>query len=240
MPGALVQSISVYKESSEETIEHFVQQYSGLVKKIALHLKRRLPSHVELDDLLQSGLLGLLDARENYNSMNGASFETYASIRIRGSIIDSLRKSSSISRDAIKNMRHLSEAISKIEQRNQRPATAEEIAHEFGITLEDYFKMAQDLNFCYVLSLDELDENQNLIGNDDIDPQKIFYQEEIKSGLKKVLLELPEREQYVLSLYYVEELTLKQISEVLSLSEARICQLHSQAIARVRYKMKLL
>lgn len=230
-------SVGMYEENSDEVIEQFVIEHRPLVKKIALHIKRRLPSHVELDDLLQSGLIGLLEARKNYKPNMGTTFETFASIRIRGAIIDSLRKSSWVSRETIKNMRKMSDAITKIEQRNQKHATSEEIAEELGISVEEHFKITQEISICNILSLDEIDQDNSIFGNDDTAPEGIISQEDIKEQLKEILQELPEREQLVLSLYYVEEFTFKQIGEILDLTEARICQLHTHAIARVRGKM---
>lgn len=237
MQGVSVHSVGMYEENSDEVIEQFVIEHRPLVKKIALHIKRRLPSHVELDDLLQSGLIGLLEARKNYKPNMGTTFETFASIRIRGAIIDSLRKSSWVSRETIKNMRKMSDAITKIEQRNQKHATSEEIAEELGISVEEHFKITQEISICNILSLDEIDQDNSIFGNDDTAPEGIISQEDIKEQLKEILQELPEREQLVLSLYYVEEFTFKQIGEILDLTEARICQLHTHAIARVRGKM---
>lgn len=233
-----MQSVEMYEEQlDDEMIEKFVLDHSPLVKKIALHLKRRLPSHVELDDLLQSGLIGLLEARKNYKTDMGTSFETFASIRIRGAIIDSLRKNSWVNRETIKNMRKISEAITKIEQRNQKHATTEEIANELGITIEEHFKISQEISISNILSLDEIDDDHSIFGNDEDSPVEIIDNENLKSRLKEILQDLPEKEQLVLSLYYVEELTFKQIGEILELTEARICQLHTQAIARVRGKI---
>lgn len=233
-----MQSIDIYQENSDGVLlEQFVLKHRPLVKKIALYIKRRLPSHIELDDLLQSGLVGLLEARQNYKNNMGTTFETYASIRIRGSIIDSLRKNSWVTRETIKKMRKMSEAITKIEQRNHKHATTEEIALELGISVEEHFKMSQEISICNVLSLDEIDYDNSLFGDDDEDPLAIAQNQGLEERLKEILKNLPEREQLVLSLYYIEEFTFKQIGEILELTEARICQLHSQAIARVRGKM---
>lgn len=230
--------IENYEDNSDDSkLEEFVLEHKVLVKKIALYIKRRLPSHIELDDLLQAGLIGLLEARKNYKTGTGASFETYASIRIRGAIIDSLRKSSWITRETIKNMKKISAAISKIEQRDQRQATTEDIAAELGISSEEHFRIAQEISVCNTLSLSEIDRDDSLLANDIENPQEIMHEHSIKEHLKEVLADLPKKEQLVLSLYYVDEFTFKQIGEILDLTEARICQLHSQAIARVRVKM---
>ena len=234
-----MQGVKAYQDNADGVLlERFVAQHSTLVKKIALHLKKKLPSHIELDDLLQSGIVGLLEAKRSYKQGMGASFETYASIRIRGSIIDSLRKNSWISRDAAKNMRRISLVISEIEQRNQRQATMDEIIERLGVSADDYFKMTQEINVYHTIKLDEMNI-EKIATENDINPENILQHENMKAHLQAVLPTLPEKEQVVLSLYYVEEFTLKQIAEVLDLTEARICQLHAQAIARVRNKMDI-
>lgn len=231
-------NVNAYEDNSDKLVlDQFVLQYQPLVRKIALYMKRRLPSHIDLDDLLQSGLVGLLEARNTFKSGFDASFETYASIRVRGAMIDALRRNSWVTRDTIKNMKLISDAIRKIEQRNSTQASSNEIAKELGITLDEYHKMSQEASFCSVLSIDELDHDNTSLENDADNPQVITQNETMKTNLKAVLIDLPEREQLVLSLYYVEEFTFKQIGEILEVTEARVCQLHSQAIARVRSKM---
>lgn len=235
-----MQGVDVYEEnaSADDLIEQFVLDHQSLVRKIALYIKRRLPSHIELDDLLQAGLVGLLEAREHFKPGAGASFATFASIRIRGAIIDSLRKNSWVSRETVKNMRMVSEAINKVEQRNQTQATPELIAAELEISMEEYADILLDISIGNMVSLNEIDENDSYLKNDINDPEEIMQGENLQEHLKDILMTLPEREQLVLSLYYVEELTLKQIGEVLELTEARVCQLHSQAIVRIRTKMQ--
>lgn len=232
-------SVNQYDECSDELkLDKFVQSHHMLVKKIALFIKRKLPSHIEFNDLLQSGLVGLLEARTHYKNDMGTTFETYASIRIRGAIIDSLRKNSWVSRETIKNMRLIADAIKKIEQHHQKQATTEDIIKELGVSLEEYMKISQDVSVCNIMSLNDLEEDYSIISDDSHDPQEETQQYILQKKLKEVLMDLPEKEQLILSLYYIEELTFKQIGEVLELTEARICQLHSQAIARVRIKIK--
>lgn len=233
-----MQAINSYTENAGELLEEFVLQHQPLVKKIALYIKRRLPSHIEFDDLLQSGLVGLLEAKQNFKPDMGATFETYASLRIRGAIIDSLRKNSWVSRETLKNMKRISDAIAKVEQQQQKQATTEDIAAELGISTEEHFKIAQEINVLHVISLTDLGDENAVLSTELENPQQVIQQSSIKTCLQEVLAELPEREQLVLSLYYVEELTLKQIGEVLEVTEARVCQLHSQAIVRVRLKMQ--
>jgi len=234
-----VSSVSLYEENSEKLAdEKFVIQYRPLVKKVSLYIKRRLPSSVELDDILQSGLIGLLEARKCFKPGTGASFETYASIRIKGAIIDFLRKNSWISRNTIKNMRKISNAISVIEQREHKQASNEDIISELGITMEDFFKISQEINVCSLLSLDEIDHDYFISGESDANPAELMQRDNMKEQLKQVLQLLPEKDQQLLSLYYIDEFTFKQIGEIFDLTEARICQLHAKIIARVHSKLK--
>lgn len=231
-------NINAYEEeSSELSLDKFIVQYQPLVKKIALYLKRRLPSHIDLDDLLQSGVIGLLEARNGFQENQGASFETYAGIRIRGAMVDALRKNSWISRDAIKNMKKISKAINRVEQRNQAPASSDDIAKELGVTLDEYYQLSQDAIAFNILNLDELEQAGIALEDTEKSPQEDTEAELAKIKLKAVLIDLPEREQLLLSLYYIEEFTFKQIGEILEVSEARVCQLHTQAVARIKSKM---
>lgn len=231
--------VNLYEEKSRESVlEDFILKYRPLVKKIALHLKRKLPSHIELEDLLQSGFVGLLEARDNYQSDKGASFETFAGIRIHGAMIDSLRKNSWCNREAIKNMRLIASAISKIEQRTQQAATAEDIVSELGITTDEYLTICQQVSICNVLSLDAMNLENYLLARETENPFEITQREEMQQVIKKMLLTLPERDQQILSLYYIDEFNFKQIGQILDLTEARICQLHSQAILRIQNKLR--
>jgi len=234
-----VQGIDIYEENADaQQLEEFVQDHRALVKKIALHIKRRLPSHIELEDLLQSGFIGLLEARQHYKKNMGTTFETFASIRIHGAIIDSLRKNSWGTRESLKNMRLIANAISRIEQRSQKKPTSEEVAAELGITMDEHDKICSQISICNVLSLEAIDSDNALFGDESEDPQLIAQHDEIIQHIKDMLSTFPEREQLVLSLYYIEEFTFKQIGEILGLTEARICQLHSQAISKLQTKIR--
>lgn len=234
-----MQSIDFYEENDDRLLlEQFVIEHRQLVEKIALHIKRRLPSHIELEDLLQAGFVGLLEARKHFKSDMGASFETFSSNRIKGAIIDSLRKNSWGSRETLKNMRRINEAICKIEQRHQRQPTTEEIADELGLAMEEYLEICQQINICNVISMDIVDADQSQLGDDVNDPMVLNEKEDTIHHIKNVLTTFPEREQLVLSLYYIEEFTFKEIGEILDLTEARICQIHSQAIFKIQEKMK--
>jgi RNA polymerase sigma factor for flagellar operon FliA len=233
-----MKSIAIYEKNANLNLEKFVQNHLPLVKKIALYMKRRLPSHIEFDDLLQSGLVGLLEAKDKFDPTNGATFSTYASMRIRGAIVDSLRKNSWATREALKSMKLISGAIAKIEQRDHRRATTKDIVSELGITSEQHLQISQDINMLHITSLNYDSQVDAIVVDSADDPERIVQQDSIKLYLKKILKDLPKREQLVLSLYYIEELTFKKIGEVLNLTEARICQLHAQSIIRIRNKMQ--
>lgn len=234
----VMQSITDYENNENMVMEKSITDYLPLVKRIAISIKRKLPSHIEFDDILQSGVVGLLEAKRNYNAEMGASFETFAGKRIRGAIIDALRKNSWATRDIIKNMKMISTAVSKVEQREKRQATIDDVIAELGITADEHAKMTQDINLIFVSSLSEDYLDASLV-NDEADPADQFEEDAVKEKLKVMLKHLPEREQLVLSLYYVEELTFKEIGDVMDLTEARICQLHANAIAKVRARMQI-
>lgn len=235
-----MQGLEIYKQNSgdELSLEKIVVEYRPLVKKIALYIKRRLPSHIELEDLLQSGFVGLIEAKKHYLPNMGASFETYASIRIRGSIIDALRRNSWGTRESAKNMRMITEAINKIEQRTQQHPSNEEIADELGISMEEYTRISHQVSVSQILSIDAMNIPDVFPNEQEDDPQEISQADEMKEYIKQMIHTLPEREQLVLSLYYVEEFTFKQIGEILDLTEARVCQLHSKAIAKIQAKLR--
>ncbi|MFZ2315453.1 MAG: FliA/WhiG family RNA polymerase sigma factor [Gammaproteobacteria bacterium] len=232
-------SVELYEQNADHrSSEQFVVEYTPLVKKIALHIRKKLPSHIELEDMLQSGFVGLLEAKNNFKTNMGATFETYASIRIHGAIIDALRKNSWGTRETSKHLRQMGEAISRIEQRKQQQATVDDVANELGITMEEHARLCEKISVGNVLSIDMLDGDNDFLVNDKENPQDITQELQIKDQIKHILTLLPEREQLILSLYYIEEFTFKQIGETLEVTEARICQLHGQAISRIQAKMK--
>ena len=233
-------SLDMYEETATPIMsDQFILDHHPLVKKIALYIKRRLPSHIGLEDLMQSGFVGLLEARKNYRDDMGTTFDTFAGIRIRGSIIDSLRKNSWGVRDAGRHARQLNEAITRLEQKGQKQATTDEIIEELGITHDEHAEMCQQISVNHVVSLDLIDSENEIFGDESANPFCITQMDNLQIQIKSVLKQLPEREQMVLSLYYLEEFTFKQIGEVLDLTEARVCQLHSQAISRVKVKMRV-
>ncbi|MGV3592167.1 MAG: RNA polymerase sigma factor FliA [Gammaproteobacteria bacterium] len=209
----------------------------NLVKAIARHICVRLPPGQQLDDLVQVGLIGLLEASRVYDASLGASFKSYASIRIRGAIMDELRRQSWVPRSVQQKSRKLSEAIHAVEKREGRAATDREIAAEMNESLEQYGETLQMVTGCTVFSLDDEDNFFEPESTEDL-PFNLFHDDAVKEKLASVIAGLPHQEKMVIALYYDKEMNLKEIGEVLDISESRVCQIHSQAVGRMRSRMQ--
>ncbi len=234
-----MQGVTTYEDNANNPgTELKVEAYLPLVMKIALHIKRRLPSHIELDDLVQSGIVGLIEAHKRFDPEKETKFDTFAGVRIHGAIIDHLRKNSWGTRDAAKFMRTINKAISKLEQLGEPHPTPSAIADELGVTPDEYQAMLVKINVSHVVSMECYNvESDDSFASAEDDPASIHEQDETKERLKALITRLPERDQQLLALYYLEEFSFKEIGEVLGLTEARICQLHGQALARLRSEM---
>ena len=209
----------------------------NLVKAIARHICVRLPPGQQLDDLVQVGLIGLLEASRVYDASLGASFKSYASIRIRGAIMDELRRQSWVPRSVQQKSRKLSEAIHAVEKREGRAATDREIAAQMNESLQQYGETLQMVTGCTVFSLDDEDNFFEPESTDDL-PFNLFHDDAVKGKLAEVIAGLPHQEKMVIALYYDKEMNLKEIGEVLDISESRVCQIHSQAVGRMRSRMQ--
>lgn len=233
-----VNNASIYKEHPHHSTEQLVQEYALLVKRIAHHLTARMPSSVQADDLLQAGMIGLLEAAKKYDSSKGASFETYAGIRIRGAMLDEIRKGDWVPRSVHRNARSVSAAIKAIEMRTGRDARDRDVAEELGIDLDAYFSILQDAVGGRLFSYDEVLKNDDAIAEAYANgPLDQLQQRNFTRCLAKAIEGLPDREQLVLSLYYDDELNLKEIGHVLGVSESRVSQIHSQAALRLRARL---
>ena len=210
----------------------------GLVKRIAHHLSARLPSSVDVDDLMQSGMVGLLEAATNFDPGRGASFATYAGIRIRGAMLDDIRKQDWTPRSVHHKYRRLINAVHEIEAETGCAAEPSQVANKLGISIEEYHRILTDSASSRLFSLDErLDESVLQRSSPTAKtptPDEELFQSQFREKLASAVEKLPERERLVLSLYYERELNLKEIGEVLDVSESRVCQIHAQAVMRLR------
>ena len=220
------------------TDEELIVENVTLVKRIAHHLAARLPATIDINDLMQAGMIGLLEAAKNFDPSRGASFDTYAGIRIRGSMLDEVRKHDWTPRSVHQKSRQVSEAIRAIEFEAGRAATPTEIADRMGITIDEYHAILRDTAGCRLFSLEESMEEHGYRGDlpssDSETPDQALDKSQFRAGLAASIGKLPEREQLVLSLYYEQELNLKEIGEILGVSESRVCQIHGQAMLRLR------
>lgn len=225
---------------TQKDIDNVIIEHISLVKRIAYHVSIRLPPSVRLDDLIQAGMIGLLEAARNYDVSQGASFETYAGIRIRGAILDEIRRNDWAPRSVHRKARQITEAIRKVENREGREARDHEVAKELGLSLDKYHRLLQDAGSCQVLSLDEFRENEDIsLPTTSLkDPSGILQNENFQSALVETIENLPERERLVMSLYYVEDLNLLEIGKLLEVSESRVSQIHGQAVLRLRARLR--
>ncbi|WP_251978208.1 RNA polymerase sigma factor FliA [Salinicola avicenniae] len=217
-----------------------MEQYMPMVRRHALSLQVRLPASVELDDLIQAGMVGLLDAMGRYDNSHGASFSTYANQRVRGAMIDELRSRDWMPRSVRRNARALDQAVGRLEQRLGRAPEEREIAAEMGVSAEEYHQLLADANNGFLLAYDESDSENGVTAVADGGPPSPFdalISDDNRTQLMAAIDALPEREKLLLGLYYQEELNLKEIGAVLGVSESRVCQLHSQAVSRLRAKL---
>ena len=229
--------VSAYSQrpSARET-EALVMRHAELVKRIAYHLAGRLPASVEVDDLIQAGMLGLLEAAANYAEGRGASFETYAGIRIRGAMLDGLRKLDWAPRSVHRKARAVAKAIREIESEIGREARDVEVAERMGMQLSDYHRIVEDSAGCQISSL-TTEEGEMTLTDSSADPFRDVVDEDFRAALAEAISNLPERERLVMSLYYDDELNLKEIGAALRVSESRICQIHGQALVRLQARL---
>jgi RNA polymerase sigma factor for flagellar operon FliA len=225
------------KDSNKLVVAH-----EPLVKRIAFHLMSRLPASVQVDDLIQAGMIGLIEASRKFDPEQGASFETYAGIRIRGAMLDEIRRTDWTPRSVHRKAREVAEAVRKIENEMGRDARDVEVAEAMGLGLEEYHKILQDATGCRIFSF----EDPGSVGEDGLtqthrqpnQPLENLQNCDFKKGLAGAIKGLPERERLVMALYYDEELNLREIGEILGVSESRVCQIHGQVLIRLRARME--
>jgi RNA polymerase sigma factor for flagellar operon FliA len=230
-----------YRANQHGSANDIVERHGELVRRIAHHLAARLPASVEIDDLIQAGMLGLIDAARNFQADQGAAFETYASIRIRGAMIDEIRRGDWVPRSVHRRYRDLVAATRAVEQRTGCAATAQQVAGALGVGLDEYHGMVENAARGQLVSLDahmeEHDGEPRLAATGSATPAREFEHGAFREALGAAIGDLPEREQLVLSLYYEQELNLREIGAVLGVSESRVCQIHGQATVRLRARL---
>ena len=235
----------MYTADGKTDKSHLLAEHAPLVKRLAHQMKAKLPPSVEVDDLIQAGMIGLLDAVSRYEETHGAQFETYAVQRIRGAMLDELRSSDWLPRSMRQNMRKIEEAMSSLQQRLGRPPNESEVAKQLKLSLAEY----QDLlneggghQLVYYEDFHDGDGNEHFLDryatDEDGDPLQALMNSGFRSALIEAIEGLPEREKILMGLYYEQEMNLKEIGAVMGVSESRVCQLHSQAISRLRSNLR--
>lgn len=227
--------------SAAKGADDLVVQHAPLVKRIAYHLMTRLPPSVQVEDLIQAGMIGLIEAWDNYDPSQGASFETYAGIRIRGAMLDEIRKGDWAPRSLHRKVREVTKTIESLEAEFGRDAKDAEIAEKMGISLDEYFQIIQNANGHRMFSLQDLPQQEEQISagltEQIAGPAEKVEDSRFRDALAEAIEGLPERERMVMSLYYKEELNLRETGLVLNVSESRVCQIHAQALVRLKARM---
>ena len=225
--------------------EEQITKYAPLVKRIAYHMMARLPASVEVDDLIQVGLIGLMDAVSRFDGTQGAQFESYATQRIRGAMLDELREADWLPRHVRQKSRQIETAIHTLQQRLGKPPTEQEISKEMGIPIDQYQGMLNDVKGSQLLYYEDFsdDDSANFLErylvDGSSDPLALLEDEGFRASLIEAIHTLPERERSMMGMYYEQDMNLKEIGVVLGVSESRVCQLHSQAVARLRAQLKV-
>ena len=240
----VVEEIEITPENREEVIK----RYSPMIKYVANRIAMRLPPHIEVDDLISVGVLGLIDAISKYDSTRGAKFKTYAEFRVRGAILDELRSLDWVPRSIRQKASQVDKVVQELQAKLSRSPEDEEVAKEMGLNLDQFHDTLNETKSMPVFSLEDLGlakdsgEQQSLLdclaGKADADPQTQIRLVELKEIIAKAIDGLPEKERLMVSLYYYEELTMKEIGAVLEITESRVSQIHSKAVYRLRTKLK--
>jgi RNA polymerase sigma factor for flagellar operon FliA len=235
---------AMYTASGLSDKEECLKEYAPLVKRIAHHMMVKLPSSVEVDDIIQAGMIGLLDAAGRYDEFRGAQFETYAAQRIRGAMLDELRGADWLPRSLRRDMRRIETAINRLQQLLGRAPTETEIAKELTISLVEYQQLLQESRGAQLVYYEDFhdEDNEDFFERHEVDdtdnPLAVLQEDRFRGALIAAINNLPERERLMMALHYEQDLNLREIGEVMEVSESRVCQLHSQAVARLRTSLK--
>ena len=236
----------MYTDKGQLDRSALIKQYQPLVRKLAHYMMAKLPPSVEVDDLIQVGLIGLADALSRYEASQGVQFETFATQRIRGAMLDELRGNDWMSRGSRKSQKDIESTMRRLEHQLGRSPIESEIAAEMGLTLTDYQSLLSKVRGTQLVYLEDMARNNEddanfldrHVADSDADPLNMLRDQRLRESLVAAIKALPEREQYIMSMYYEQDMNLKEIAAVLDVTESRICQLHSQSIARLRAKMR--
>jgi len=232
---------AMYNEVETVDPDGLVAANANLVKRIAFHLMNRLPPSVQAEDLIQAGMIGLLEAARHYDPSQGASFETYAGIRVRGAMLDEIRRSDWTPRSVHRKSREAAEVLRSIEQESGRDAKGQRVAEALGIDLRQYHLILTESSAAHVFSFDQPDEHTgetlSLPQSDEATPGESVEYHSFRQALAEAIVNLPERESLVMSLYYDEDLNLREIGDILGVSESRVCQIHGQALVRLKARL---
>jgi RNA polymerase sigma factor for flagellar operon FliA len=222
-----------------------LRQYSSLVRRLAHQMIAKLPANVELDDLIQVGMIGLSDALSRFDASQGVQFETFATQRIRGAMLDELRGNDWMSRGDRRHQRSIETAVHKLEQRLGRAPNEGEIAREMGLSLVEYQELLGKVRGTQLIYLEDMsgddgddDYLDRHVADEEANPLGRLQDQRMREALVEAIKNLPEREQFVMSMYYEQDMNLKEIAAVLKVTESRVCQLHSQSIARLRTRLR--
>jgi RNA polymerase sigma factor for flagellar operon FliA len=236
----------MYTAKGQLDRDALIRQYSPLVRRLAHHMMAKLPASIQVDDLIQVGLIGLSEALTRFEATQGVQFETFATQRIRGAMIDELRENDWMSRGSRKSQKEIEGALNRLEHRLGRSPTESEIAAELGMTLGEYQALLYKVKGTQLVYLEDMSGGsdgedgfleRHMVDNDS-DPLQLLRNQRLRASLVDAIKNLPEREQYIMSMYYEKDMNLKEIALVLGITESRVCQLHSQSIARLRSKMR--
>lgn len=227
--------------------DELIVSHLPMVKYLVGKIASQLPPHLDREDLMSAAIVGLITAAERFDPLRGVQFKTFVEQRIRGTIMDELRSQDWLTRSVREKFKRLEREFASLEQKLGRNPTSEEVAAAMQMEMDDYFKLLEEVHFLSVVSLDDSweDEDGGSFGLLDVledkaseNPQEQMMAREMVNVMAEAIEALPEKERIVITLYYYEEMNLKEIGAVLSLTESRICQLHSQAVLRLRSKMK--
>jgi RNA polymerase sigma factor for flagellar operon FliA len=236
----------MYTAKGQLNRNDLIKQYQPLVRRLAHHMMAKLPANVQVDDLIQVGLIGLSEALTRYEAAQGVQFETFATQRIRGAMLDELRGSDWMSRGSRKSQKEIEQSLRRLEHKLGRTPLESEIAADLGLSLADYQNLLGKVRGTQLVYLEDMsrggeDEDSFLdrhVGDSEADPMNMLRDQRLRQALVAAIKNLPEREQFIMSMYYEQDMNLKEIAAVLDVTESRICQLHSQSIARLRAKMR--